>query len=363
MRREGDTRESLQTLFCVALLIAVVVPPGAHAQGPTACSDGGQGCKATLSERHAVTTLDYWRETFAKPVEQRIGPASPEMIDYVTQDNIKSNIANRPRIPRLAPDFARDMQDAFDELPAVIKRLLSSKLAGIMLADDIGGTGYGEEIVDARSKPVAAFVLLDSALLSGQTANAWATWKENTPFKPQPGYELVAEIEAKSDDNRKNAIQYILIHELAHVLSIGENIHPPWTSNPKDLQSGSDYPYFSLSWTAQNAGDRYATLFDASFPQRKDVVYYFGAKLAGEQMIDVYNALEATNMPTLYAVIHPADDWAEAFVTYVHTVLMKKPFRISLYQHGKLAKEYKACWTEKRCEQKKIIIEHYLATN
>ncbi len=357
----SSRRGSLQSIFRAALLLALLLPQAAQSQGPASCADNSQDCKAARPERHVATTLDYWRAALALPVEQRIGVASPEVIDYVTQDNIKNKIPDRPRIPRLAPDFLRDVQQAFDELPVTIKQLISKKLAGIMLAEGIGGTGFSEEIVGVGSNPAAAFILLDSTLLRAQTANAWATWKENTPFKAQAGYELVAEIEAKSDDNRKNAIQYILLHELGHVLSIGEKLHPSWTIKPDELQSPADFPYFSLSWTAQKQGSAYATLFDASFPQRKDIVYYFGAKLAGEQMIGVYNALEATNLPTLYAVNHPADDWAEAFVTYVHTVLMGKPFRIQLYRDGKLAKEFKSCWSERRCEQKKAIIERLLS--
>ena len=357
----SSRRGSLQSIFRAALLLAALLPPAVQSQGQASCTDGDPDCRAARPQRHAVTTLAYWREAFAKPVEQRIGVASPEVIDYLMQDNIKNKIPDRPRIPGLAPDFLRDVQQAFDELPAAVKRLLSAKLAGIMLAEDIGGTGYGEEIVDAGSNPVAVFVLLDSALLSRQTANAWATLKENTPFKAQAGYELVAEIEARSDDNRKNAIQYILLHELGHVLAVGENIHPSTAIEPRNVQSTADLAYYSLSWTARKENNRYATLFDASFPQREDVIYYFGAKLAGEQMIDVYSALEATNLPTLYAANHPADDWAEAFVTYVHTVLMGKPFRIKLYQDGKLAKEFKSCWSEKRCEQKREIIERFLS--
>ena len=320
------------------------------------CAHDGQDCKVVVPERHAVTTLDYWRESFARPVEQRIGLASAELIDYIAQDNVRNSIPNRPRIAALAPALLRDVQQAFDELPAVVRRLLSRKLAGIYFVEDFGGTGFTDEIVGPDSRPRAGFVVLDPAVLSERTANAWATWKENTPFKRQPGYELVAQIEAERDDNRKNAIQYILLHELGHVVSIGEKFHPPWTVEPKDVHSAAGYPYFLLSWALPKQGDRYPTLFDAAFPERKDVVYYFGAKLAGERMIDVYNALETTNFPTLYAATLPGDDWAEAFVTYVHTVLMNKPFRIRLYRDGKLAKEYKACWSEKRCAQKNKII-------
>lgn len=59
------------------------------------------------------------------------------------------------------------------------------------------------------------------------------TWKENTPFKDSASYRLDARIEADSDDNRKNAIQYILLHELGHALTVGTDIHPPWNIPPQ----------------------------------------------------------------------------------------------------------------------------------
>ena len=356
MRGRGATAHSL---LCTMLVVALVLPLAAHPQVPT-CANNGQDCAVVAPERHRVTKLEYWKAALARPVEQRIGPADAEMLDYLIQDNIRNSIPNRPRHAVLTPDFLADVHEALAELPAQVKRLLSNKLAGIQFAEDIGGTGYAEEIVDAESNPAAGFLVLDSAILSRQTANAWATWRENTPFKPESGFELVAEIEGKSDDNRKNAIQYILLHELAHVISIGEKIHPPWTMAPRDIQSTADYPYFSLSWSVLKENNRYATVFDRKFAQRKDVVFYLGAKLSGEQMVDIYDKLEATNLPTLYAVTHPGDDWAEAFVTYVHVVTMNKPFGIRIYRDGKLVKNFKSCWTEKRCEEKRKILERFL---
>lgn len=347
------------SLLCTTLAVALVLPQAAYPQAP-ACTNGGQDCAVAVPERHLVTKLEFWKTELARPVEQRIGRASAEMLDYLIQDNIRNAIPNRPRPAVLAPDFLADVREALAGLPAPVKRLVSGKLAGIQFAEDLGGTGYAEEIVDAGSNPVAGFIVFDSVILSRQTANAWFTWKENTPFKPQPEFELVGEIEAKSDDSRKYAIQYILLHELAHVISIGRKIHPPWTMEPRDIQSTADYPYFSLSWTVLREDNRYATLFDRNFPRRRDVVFYLGAKLSGDEMVDIYDKLEATNLPTLYAANHPADDWAEAFVTYVHTVMMNKPLGIRIYRDRKLVKHYKSCWTEKRCAEKRKILEAFL---
>ena len=114
------------------------------------------------------------------------------------------------------------------------------------------------------------------------------------------------------------------------------------------------------SWTVSAADNRYESVFDQTFPQRREVVYYLEPKLPAEQMAGTYENLERTNYPTLYAATVPADDFAEAFASYVHTVLMKKPFEIRIYRDGKIAKVYKSCWTQQRCAEKRAILERFL---
>src|ERR1035441_1719388 len=142
--------------------------------------------------------------------------------------------------------------------------------------------------------------------------------------------------------------------------AINEKIHPSWTIEPKEMPSTVDYPFFLLSWSISKADNRFVTLFDEAFRQRKDVVYYFGAKLPADQMVDTYDKLGSTNFATLYSVTSPGDDFAEAFASYVHTVLMKKPFEIRIYKDGKIAKAYESCWTQKRCAQKRRVLERFL---
>ena len=120
------------------------------------------------------------------------------------------------------------------------------------------------------------------------------------------------------------------------------------------------FPFFQLSWNVDRVNNQFVTAFDAAFPQRKDVVYYFGARIAADQMVATYDNLERTNFATLYAVTSPGDDFAESFASYVHTVLMKKPFAIRIYQHGKLVKVYRSCWDEARCAEKRKLIERFL---
>ena len=304
--------------------------------------------------------MTYWESAFAIPVEQRVGVAAREVVIYLNLDNIQNGYPNKPQAVAIPGDFLKDVNDAFAELPPTVKQLIANKLAGIQFVRDLGGTGFTEYILDRASRPAAGFIVLDVDVLAKQTANAWATWKENTPFKPDAGFRLEAEIEAKGQDNRKNAIQYILLHELGHVASIGAAIHPRWDQPPGKNSTLAGYPFAQLSWRITGKDNRYASLFDASFPQRRNVVYYFGAKLAGNRMVSVYERLEHTNFPTLYAATRPGDDFAETFASYVHTVLLKRPLEIRLYRDGGIAKTYRSCWDEQRCAEKRKLLEEFL---
>ena len=338
--------------LCVS---AAVSAPSA----PVPCADTDRECAFKASRDHIVKKHAFWRQALALPLTDRVGAAAPELIDFLRLDTIAQAIPNRPHASSLTPEFISEVKAALAELPLPVKRLINAKLAGIYFVDNFGGTGFTDMLFDASGRPVAGFVVLDPSVLK-QTANDWATWKENTPFMPSQRFRLVAEIEEASQNTRKNAIQYILLHELGHVISIGGSIHPSWNVAPKEVTTLSSYPFFQLSWIRAQDGNSYESVFDAAFAQRKDIVYYFGARLASGQMLRTYDNLERTNFVTLYGATRPGDDFAEAFANYVHTVLMKRPFAIRIYQDATQVKVFNACWNQPRCAEKKRLLENLL---
>jgi hypothetical protein len=74
-------------------------------------------------------------------------------------------------------------------------------------------------------------------------------------------------------------------------------------------------------------------------------------------MVATYENLQRTNFVTLYGATRPGDDFAEAFASYVHTVLMKRPFAIRIYNKGTPATIFEACWQQPRCAEKKKFLE------
>lgn len=347
----------LLVLAFVLLCLSTFARP---AGGEAPCAPVEPERARRLLRAHPIKALSFWKDSLARPLEERVAPGSPELVEYLTLDNIAQSIPARPRMASVTPDLLADVRAAIAELPPPVQHLLKRKLLGVRFLDDLGGTGYTDTAYDPRGEPAAAFVVLDPSVLARRRANDWATWKESSPFRDDGVHRLEAVIEDGAHDDRMHAIQYILLHEFGHVLSVGERFHPSWNVPPAKLGSTAEFPFFNLSWTVSPQG-RYATRFDAEFPERSSVVYYFGAKLDGDQLVVTYEHLERTNFSTLYAATHPADDFAESFASYVHTVRMGRPFEIRLLRDGRPVKVYGSCWARERCAAKRAILEMMLA--
>lgn len=324
------------------------------------CVSDDHKCAAEELAQSPIKKMPYWKSAFRQPVEKRIGSAPRELVVHLNLDNIVAGFPNKPEAATLSEDFLKDVNDAFAEMPEQVKKLLSKRLAGIYFVSDLGGTGYTDYIYGGKPGSDAGFIVLDVDVLSKSTANTWATWKERTPFIADPQYHLDAIIENDAQNNRKNAIQYILLHEIGHILSIGENIHPRW-DQPKSNFNLEHFPFAYFSWDIGNPDDmRYISRFEKQFTLRKSVMYYFGALLNADQMVAVYDQLKETNFPTLYAATYPGDDFAESFVSYVHTVMLKRPLEIRIYRDGIIAKTYVSCWEETRCAAKREFLDKLL---
>ena len=352
----------LRASLAAIALVAVVAPALGQDRPPLPCAEADKACLLRAIQDHSIRSLESWRDERALALAERVFPAPARLVEYLHLDNILNGYPERPRPARPDPAFLADVKGAIAGLPPQVLRLFESRLAGVFLVDELGGTGYTDFLADASGKSTGGYVVLDAAVLAQRSANQWATWKENTPFKPDGVHTLQARIEDNAHDNRRNAIRYILLHELGHVLSIGGDIHPPWEIAPKDTRWFARYPFFDLAWKLERWKNRFVSIFDADFPQRKDVAYYFGAKLQAADMEATYAAVERTNFPSLYAATRPGDDFAESFASYVHVVLEQRPWLVTISRNGEVVKTFKACWDEPRCAAKRALLEQVLAS-
>ncbi len=324
------------------------------------CKWNDANCGMQKRDVHPVRSVDTWQNMLRKPLADRVAVGDAAFVIFTALDNIAGGYADKPRMAKPTDAIVSEVREVLEELPPVITKKLSAKLAAVMFVENFGGTGLTQYVIDKTGVPVGAFIVLDPLALETRTANTWATWKENTPFKPSGNVKLVAKIENSQDDTRKNAIRYILLHEIAHVLSVNENFHPSWSIQNINQQELAAYPFASISWLSLENRRSVRSKFDTVLPQRKDIVYYFGARLDAIAANDIYRQLQNTSFPTLYAATNWGDDFAESFANYVHVVLAKRPFEILVEQDGVTQLKYGACWEEARCQEKRKILEAYL---
>ena len=321
-------------------------------------ADEKSALKAEL-DAGPVRTVAYWGDYASRPLQDRVGPCDPELIKHSHKQNLFDGYSERPEAIKPSPGQLRDVRGALESLPAGVHRLVGNRVASICFVRDLGTTAWTDDVHDDEGTAVAAFMVLDLAALE-RTANARASWKENSPFKDTSGWRVEMTIEEDAADNRLNAIRYILLHELGHLVTIGRKIHPSWSLEPS-ADAHLSYPYLPLSWVFK--GGDYVSRFDARWPTRKDVKYYRheNSNLPDTDADSHYRALAATNIPSLYGATHQADDFAEAFALYVHTQLDQRPWSIKIMQGDKIVRELTSCFRTGRCPLKRAFLETLFA--
>lgn len=346
---------------CATAGAALLLAGCLHVPGTSVwCFGAAQRCAREALHTHAVHRLASWDTSLsAQPVTQRVAAAPPDLVEYLTLDNITHGFAERPRAAAMDEAFVRDVRRAIDGIPAPVLAAVDRKLLGIYFVEGLGSSGF-TDVVERGSAATRVFVVLDAGVLAKLKANAWATWKESTPFVADPAWRLQARIESDADDTRANAIQYLLLHELGHVMAAGSNIHPDWGISPSHVKPDARFPFFDLSWRIDREADRYVSRWDSAFPQRMKTRYYLGARLANAELLPTYDNLARTDFPTLYAATSPGDDFAESLATYVHVVMLKRPWSITIGARDGVTRTFGPCWTEPRCQRKRAELEAIL---
>lgn len=287
----------------------------------------------------------FWEAMLMRPLAERIDTVPQELVDHIAQYNAATANPATPARIEGCDDFLQDVRAAVAELPAVVKNKLEPRLLGIFAMTGLGSTGITDVIAYPNGDLIGAFVVLDVDAFADRGANAWATWKENEPFAGDSGVALEAVIADSAADNRQSAIQYILLHEFGHVMAAASGLLPNWWDDAAVADAGR-YPFLRLCWDANEDG----TIEPRScqdFPLRAHLRFFQDTKISSSEAPGVYEQLEHTAYPTLYAATSVHEDFAESFCTYVHTQLLGKPREVMICADGR-QQRYQGFWQSER---------------
>jgi hypothetical protein len=299
-----------------------------------------------------------WTALQHRPLHERILALPAEVRDFVHQVNVASGLAAVPAPVAADAALRADLRAALDGMPAAVRHLVAPLLLGVCLGRGLGSSGATDIVVDAASgRILGCIVLLDVDLMAHRGANAWATWKDNLPFRSGPGFTLATTIAAPHQDTRAHALQFLLLHEFGHVLTADADFLPRWWEPVPD----APFAYLDLSWDVTTGG-RFVARPGSDFDLRKTVDFYGNNKLAGDAIVHAYAGLEGSDFASLYGATNPYDDFAECFATYVHCEMMGRPYALRIDLDGVPQAWLDGFWASGRSAAKRAFMERIMGT-
>lgn len=292
-----------------------------------------------------------WTNVFDLPLHERCAPAPPEAVAHIQQVN-----ASRPGLQTEAADADGELRamvaHALAELPAGVSGRLRDSFLGVYFATGTGSSAVTDIVLSPDSAFLGLIIVLDVDTIRHAGANAWASWRERTPFALSGPLSLDMQIAHPEDDHIFYAVQFLLLHELGHALSAGRGYLPDWWTPVPEHASAFDYAYLPISWRICPDRD-IVPLPKDDFALRGRVAYYgAGPQLSDAHMVGLYDALIHTSFLTLYAATSVHEDFADSFACYVHNVLLGKPLSFSIRRHDELVLHWRPDWRAERYAEK-----------
>ena len=287
------------------------------------------------------------------PLEQRLAAAPPDLLAHLEQVNGYPGQSITP-----TPDFCADVAQALAGLPEIVKQRLQDSFLGVYFVTNAGSSAATDIVVSPDGVFHGIAIILDIDAVASRSANEWASWRENMPFAAGP-HRVTVRIASEADDNRQNAIQFLLLHEIGHALSAGRGLIPDWWLPPSEIGAADTYAFLPISWQFDASGHAVPHQHN-QFPQREQLAYYSTPQLPDDAILPAYRQLLRTDFFTLYASLSPDEDFAESFALYVHTELLQKPYFVRIHEDNRLLLQYASQWDEERFAAKRAVLRRLL---
>ena len=315
---------------------------------------------AAAADLSPVQRLDHYPGTFELRIEDKISLGDPDVLDWQEHINRQFGEHVRPTLGSPGHPLISEIRAMLAELPGPVHRLASRYVTRVYLLENDFGTGTTEAVQDGQGHWRYGYIALNLSVLN-RTANDWGTWKESSAFRPDPSVRLTMILEQPGQDDVRGALRFIFLHELGHVLGLALGAHGFWDDDPVPAVT-RESPFVRLSWNPGPEG-KLVSRWREEFPPLTTLDFYSfdEARLSAKEAPAVYAALARTDFPSLYGATNLYDDFAEAFVIYVHTRLLGKPYRVDVAGPAGRRVTAQSCIQDGRCPRKVELLEAMLA--
>lgn len=307
-------------------------------------------------DKNKANHYESWMKNLSENLEDRVVEPSVALLSAIKIDNIRFGFPGDPRRPQNPPvKLTRIAKKVIRSLPKEIKNLIKDKFLGLVFIEDLGTSAYAPYTFKNDGTVYGGVIILDVSYL-GKTANARQTEREATLFdKEDKTFDLKVFIAEKSDDDLYHAMQEVIIHEIGHIITYGNEKHVPLPGREINPNTINDYKFFDFNWKLKDGKPQLSDKLDSIMPfQNKLKFYKLNPPMKSTDMVSVYNGLNQSCFPSLYAARSYEEDFAETFVHYVRSFMLEKkyPYRVIVSQSGVEVMKSNSIWYRgKQCDR------------
>lgn len=313
----------------------------------------------TYYSEPAVRRASFWGDAWKDlPLAQRVGLLPAEAVASLREDLEFYGGVSKVAPAHAAAYVVDDLRQAMAGLPESVKRLVRDRLIGVFLVDNLSTEGTGEhnlglalEIMGLWRQHVGTIVLIDRDGTDMSANRAMATM-EYVPTGEYRGISVQSRLARRNNDDRRMTMQYVLLHELGHVIDYDRGITPDSFNYGERTR---DCGFTCLSWVRP---DRHRFSPRIGEAMRRAETASLDAYV--KALPETFRLLSASNFPSLYATSMPAEDFAESFAQYVHSVVLGHPWELTLRDQGTIRERLGSCFLERRCPGKKSYFDRLL---
>ncbi len=331
----------------------------------TGCTDLGttdkahsydKSCIETYYDAHPMTQTSFlpWQEMIKKPIDERLVTVTQEMIEYMQLDNMLYDFPYDNIKAAQDPQLIAAAQKALRDLPVEMNQYIQDHFYGFMLVTGVGWTGFASSVLavpELALKP-GAVIIINADNMNGKTLNEWLAFREETTFdffedkSSYPQYSLEMAYQKPNEASTlEDNLRHFLIHETAHlIVNARPELHPAFkyrNSKPipvsefqkwqqpgqalEDTFSLLTFDWVLSSTTVPSTGE---TAFLASQKgnanmqstlKQKKIKFYstdHNSQFTLDEAFSLYQGLNETCFPSLYAMVDYSEDFAESVTHY-----------------------------------------------
>ena len=292
------------------------------------------------------------------PLTERVQILPQHIADSLRGGVFGADFAKNIAPAKNADYMLDDLEAAMDGIPAPVKRLVEDHLIGVFLVEGMNlnngshAAGLAIETINFFRQYSGTVILIDRNATDARADQALAGLSF-IPLDKYGYFSLEPRLARSGGNDRVTTLRTVLLHELGHVVDTARNIVPNSFSYGEVTP---DCGFACQSWNKPTIHRHRGQLSEAMAAlNRGDIrAYVLGLPKTLE-------ALKRSNFPSLYATLMPAEDFADSFAMYVHTVMLGEPWELTFRVDGSIVTEIGSCLTDGRCPGKRAYFDALFA--